>query len=89
MGVICACLPTLRPVFTKVFPKSGLETRNATVMNTQRSQRAHERNNFARLTEENKGLAVTMEMELEAGIGEGKGKLSEEEMRDDMRRHEG
>ncbi len=33
VGVICACLPTLRPLFMKIFPKSGLETRIGTVTN--------------------------------------------------------
>ncbi len=89
VGVICACLPTLRPVFTKFFPKSGLESRNATVTKTQHSLRAHERNNFARLREESKGITVTTEMELESGISDGKGKLTEEEVRNDMWRYKG
>ena len=59
VGVICACLPTLRPLFMKIFPKSGLETRLGTVPNiygTARSQShrprdPHDVENFERIPE--------------------------------------
>jgi hypothetical protein len=56
VGVICACLPTLRPLFMKLFPKSGLETRIGTVPNLYATDRhrprdPHDVENFERIPE--------------------------------------
>jgi hypothetical protein len=56
VGVICACLPTLRPLFIKLFPKAGLETRVGTVpqiysTDRHRPRDPHDVENFERIPE--------------------------------------
>ncbi len=57
VGVICACLPTLRPLFIRLFPKGGFGTRAATAppvyfeyaTDTHRSRIQRHADNFERL----------------------------------------
>jgi hypothetical protein len=57
VGVICACLPTLRPLFIRLFPKGGFGTRAATAppvyfeygTDTHRSRIQRHTENFERL----------------------------------------
>ncbi|KAE9379595.1 hypothetical protein N431DRAFT_500120 [Stipitochalara longipes BDJ] len=85
VGVICACLPTLRPLFMKLFPKSGFETRVATAPHIYSTERNRPRNqhdveNFERIPEyqlgslspsvsSNTAIIVTHEVERENRLG--------------------
>ncbi|KAH8758528.1 hypothetical protein F5882DRAFT_480263 [Hyaloscypha sp. PMI_1271] len=85
VGVICACLPTLRPLFTKLFPKGGFETRVATAPQLYSTDRHRPHNqldieNFERIPEyqlgdispsanSNKTIVVTRVVEQENRVG--------------------
>ena len=85
VGVICACLPTLRPLFTKLFPKGGFETRIATAPQLYSTDRHRPHNqldieNFERIPEyqlgdispsanSNKAIVVTRVVEQENRVG--------------------